>query len=486
MEIDGTDILDLGIPEGPLVGKALRVAKTFGDEATKEDRLDFIAKVYENPDGGKLATPPGEYQEWVDAVQEFADAVLSYKERQRRLERLQPREEPKIFAEYGHESGLIPENAREQMRDAMRVPVAKKGALMPDAHLGYGLPVGGVWGLENAVSPNAVGVDIGCRMKLSVFPIEVGKDISFDGADSIELRESLIRNTEFGAGSGSKDVVDHQVFDRDEWEELGWVESMKDKARYQLGSSGGGNHFAEWCTFTFEGAFEMERDKFLRSGDYLALLTHSGSRGFGFNIAKHYREIAEERCEGLPDDMMKLAWLNLDEESGQEYWKAMQLAGAYASACHEVIHKQVARPLKTDPVYQTEHHHNFAWRESHGGEELIVHRKGATPAVDGEVGIIPGTMVHGAYLVEGKGNPVSLKSCSHGAGRKMSRTEAKERLSKENRNGLLEANQVELIGAGLDEHPRAYKDLNRVMAHQEELCRPFAKISTEIVRMADD
>lgn len=260
---------------------------------------------------------------------------------------------------------------------------------------------------------------------------------------------------------------------------------MKGKARYQLGSSGGGNHFVNWATFVPDKEIEGTFGPLRPNKRYLAIMSHSGSRGFGFKIAQHYREIAEDRCWGLPDEMEKLAWLSLSEDSGREYWKAMQLAGAYASACHEVIHEQMAAK-HLDPILDVEHHHNFAWRQNVNGKELIVHRKGATPANRGQFGIIPGNMAHGGYLVEGKGNADSLKSCSHGAGRRMSRSEAKERLDLQSRDGFLKANSVRLVGAGLDEHPRAYKDLEAVLANQKGLCEPIGAISNRVVRMADD
>lgn len=488
MEIDGNDIIELGVPEGPLVGKALRIVENMqsgaSPENAKEIVLDHIKSVFESPEdflgmaeAGETAVRLESAVEFGRQTEDFAEALIERREREQFLESLAPLDEPQEFAEFG--SGLIPMNAREQMRDAMRIPAAVKGAMMPDAHLGYGLPVGGVWGLDNAVSPNAVGVDIGCRMALSIFPTTI-QEQSRD-----RLAETITRNTHFGAGSGSDDVTDHKVFDHEAWEDIGWLRSIRGKARYQLGSSGGGNHFVEWCSISVNEPLSGQYGT-IQPGEYLALMSHSGSRGLGFKIAQHYREIAEERCYGLSSNMKKLAWLSLDEDSGREYWKAMELAGSYAKACHDVIHKEIASSFGTGPIYHLDHHHNFAWKEEVDGQELIVHRKGATPAAKGQIGLIPGSMGEAAYLVRGKGHPASLSSCSHGAGRRFSRTEAKKQFTVEDRDASLRKNNVDLIGGGLDEHPAAYKNIGDVIASQKELCEPVAMLVPKVVRMADD
>jgi len=163
---------------------------------------------------------------------------------------------------------------------------------------------------------------------------------------------------------------------------------------------------------------------------------------------------------------------DLSTQEGQEYWMAMNLAGDYAQACHTDIHRRLAKALGCNPVVTIENHHNFAWKEFVNGEECIVHRKGATPAGKGVLGVIPGSMTAPGFIVEGRGNPLSLQSASHGAGRVMSRSACKNNLTKSAMLKELEACGVELIGGALDESPRAYKDIHRVMKLQDELMLP--------------
>ena len=205
----------------------------------------------------------------------------------------------------------------------------------------------------------------------------------------------------------------------------------------------------------------------------------------GGTIAGYYTRLAKDLCR-LPKDAANLAWLDLNTAEGQEYWMAMPLAGDYAAACHEVIQKKIAATVGGQLLATVENHHNFAWKEVINGEELIVHRKGATPAGKDVMGIIPGSMATPGFLVRGKGETTSLHSASHGAGRLMSRTKAEKEISKGDMAAVLAANKVTLIGAGLDEAPMAYKDIHTVMAAQKDLVDIVAKFSPRIVRMADD
>ena len=172
---------------------------------------------------------------------------------------------------------------------------------------------------------------------------------------------------------------------------------------------------------------EQARALDLEPGEYMALLTHSGSRGTGAQVCQHYSRIAMDRHADLPKELKHLAWLSLDDADGQEYWAAMNLMGRYAAANHALIHKHIAKKLGAHVILDIENHHNFAWKETHvvNGEEreVIVHRKGATPA-GGRAGDIPASMASPGYVVRGKGSPESLNSASHGAGRVMSRTKA--------------------------------------------------------------
>src|SRR5205823_6623252 len=189
----------------------------------------------------------------------------------------------------------------------------------------------------------------------------------------------------------------------------------------------------------------------LPPGQYLALLSHSGSRGTGAAIADHYSKLAMSLHPELPPELRRLAWLDLDSDAGREYWAAMNLMGQYAHANHDIIHRKIAKALKADVIAGVENHHNFAWKEMHDGEELIVHRKGATPAGEGVLGVIPGSMATPGFVVRGRGSAPSLNSASHGAGRLMSRTAAREKFRWNQFKSILEDAGVKVLSAGIDE-----------------------------------
>lgn len=362
-----------------------------------------------------------------------------------------------------------------QLEQACSLPVAVRGALMPDAHVGYGLPIGGVLATDNAVIPYAVGVDIACRIKMTVLdlPPEVLED-----ARSERLRSAIETETRFGIGASFQQRRTHPVMDED-WSVSPITRQLKDKAWSQLGTSGSGNHFVEF------GVLKLDRTELgLAPGCYLALLSHSGSRGAGAAVCTYYSKRAQAACKGLAPDLRHLAWLDMDRQEGQEYWAAMQLMGRYAAANHELIHRHIAAHLGAQVLLDIENHHNFAWREQHAGRDVVVHRKGATPAGKGVMGIIPGSMASPAYVVRGKGNPDSLESVSHGAGRCISRRQAKKILSWGEANKLLQANKVKVLSAGLDEVPAVYKDIDQVMACQQELAEILGQFSPRLVKMA--
>jgi tRNA-splicing ligase RtcB (3'-phosphate/5'-hydroxy nucleic acid ligase) len=256
----------------------------------------------------------------------------------------------------------IEEGAMKQIQVAARLPVAVAAALMPDAHQGYGLPIGGVLATEGAVIPYGVGVDIGCRMCLSVFDISADK-LSKKQKDFAKI---LIQNTNFGTGGEFSIMTEHEVLDNPLFGESPFLKNLQYKAARQLGSSGSGNHFVEFGVVEIE---EKDTVLGLKKGTYVGLLSHSGSRGLGANIANHYTKIAMEICR-LPQEAKHLAWLDLNNGYGQEYWHAMNLAGDYASACHEVIHRKIAAALGEKPLKIVENHHNFAWKEIIDGREL--------------------------------------------------------------------------------------------------------------------
>ena len=387
---------------------------------------------------------------------------------------MKPRREPSTTAPYRQWGDDLEPSAVQQLVDACSLPIAVRGALMPDAHPGYGLPIGGVLATRNAVIPYAVGVDIACRMKLTVLDLP----LSTLTEDEERLRKAIQKETRFGIGSEFESRRQHEVMDRD-WRVSPITDKLRNKAWAQLGTSGSGNHLVEFGVFHVDHG-ELE----VPAGDYLALLSHSGSRGTGAEVAGHYSRLAKKLHPELPSHLMNLAWLDLDTEEGQEYWNAMELMGKYAAANHACIHRHMAKHLGATVLLDLENHHNFAWKERHDGEELIVHRKGATPAGEGVLGIIPGSMATTTYVARGKGSEASLHSAAHGAGRVMSRTEAKKRFDWPEVMKLLKARGVKLISAGLDEVPMVYKNIDRVMAAQSDLVEPVATFEPRLVKMA--
>ncbi len=382
-----------------------------------------------------------------------------------------PRERSAPWRQWGDD---LEPSAVEQIRNACKLPPAVAAALMPDAHQGYGLPIGGVLATDRAVIPYAVGVDIACRMKLTVLDLPTS---ALTGQRD-RLANALECETFFGVGAGNGGSRQHPVMDED-WTVTPVTATLKDKAASQLGTSGSGNHFVEFGTLT------LDRDELgLPAGVYVALLSHSGSRGSGAAVAEHYSRLAMAKHPELPRELLHLAWLDLDSEDGQAYWCAMELMGRYAAANHELIHRHVAKHLGANVLLDIENHHNFAWKERHGGREVIVHRKGATPAGAGVLGIIPGSMGTAGYVVRGKGREESLLSASHGAGRKMSRTAAREQFTWHDARRFLAERNVDVLSAGLDEVPMAYKDIETVMAAQADLVEPLARFNPRLVKMA--
>jgi tRNA-splicing ligase RtcB len=365
--------------------------------------------------------------------------------------------------------------AKRQMELAMCLPIAVKGALMPDAHVGFGLPVGGVLAADNAIIPFAVGLDIGCRMALSIFNLPE----KYLQMHAYEMKKALGTHTHFGMDGGLDFSQEHEVLDREEFQATELLRKLHGKAAMQLGSSGSGNHFVEF------GLIELFENNSLGlvAGKYVGLLSHSGSRGMGSAIAKYYTKIAMDTCK-LPREAKSLAWLTLDSEAGQAYWMSMNLAGDYAKACHDRIHQNLAKALGEKPVVKVENHHNFAWEDVlPDGKKVIIHRKGATPAHEGELGIIPGSMTTSCYLVSGKGIEQSLYSSSHGAGRRFSRGKAKESFTMSAMKKMLSAAGVTLIGGSPEECPMAYKDIEKVMDAQASLINVHGKFMPKIVRM---
>jgi tRNA-splicing ligase RtcB len=387
-------------------------------------------------------------------------------------------QEPLSYRTWGAEG--IDDPTHGQMRQACSLPMAVGAALMPDAHVGYGLPIGGVLALEGAVCPYAVGVDIACRMKLSVFDVPAAELVAARKLDRFE--QALEKGTRFGVGSVHEKRQHHAVMDED-WTVTRITREHKDKAWSQLGTSGSGNHFAEFGLLTLA---EPSVDLNLPAGEYIALLSHSGSRGAGSAVCQVYSNIARAQLPARYNELGRLAWLDLSTQEGQEYWAAMNLMGNYAAANHDVIHRLVAQLLGGEVIAQVENHHNFAWREKHGGRDVIVHRKGATPAARGQLGVIPGSMADPAFVVRGLGEPSSLNSASHGAGRQMSRTQAKQKYSWRAEQKDLEKRGVRVLSAGADEVPGVYKNIEQVMAQQRDLVEVIARFDPKVVKMCGD
>lgn len=483
--ITGKDLIESGWPEGKIIGLALKAAESV-------QPADFVP-FPESPERFQLAVLDlldvvrQDPRRWLavsnEDVKALAREVMYVNSPESREDRL--RDVPEPFNVFGRE--LIEDVAFEQMRTAMRLPVAAAGALMPDAHLGYGVPVGAVFATKDAVVPWAVGVDIACRMKLSVFKLSS----HVLGQRKSELKDILLRSTNFGAGGKFKDGrrEDHPVLEDPAWQATDFLRGLKDTAVAQLGTSGSGNHFVEWGIFEVnENNYEDLRelwpspDQDFPRRTYLSILSHSGSRGVGYKIANRYSKIAKRRYPKVGE----MAWLDLGTEEAEEYWLSMQLAGRYASANHEVIHKKMARALGHTPAFVVENHHNFAWMEQHQGEDLVVHRKGATPAGEGEYGVIPGSMADPGYVVLGKGNAHSLRSASHGAGRTMSRKRAFESITERQWKDTLKKHGLSVIGGSMDEAPQAYKRLDHVMRYQDELISSVGKFTPVICRMDDE
>ena len=458
------DLLRLGVPLGEATRRATDFISKFVLGGGDKTRLhEEVAAIVANPSPFVDDSLRGE----------FAKALLAAPP--------PPRAEPVNYRQWGE--GLE-HDAVMQMEKACLLPVSVAGALMADAHVGYGLPIGGVLATENAVIPYAVVVDIACRMKMTVLDIPL-RDLE---QKQDRLTRAIEAETRFGIGANFQNRREHDVMDAD-WSASPITKQNKDRAWSQLGTSGSGNHFVEFGLFTAHGPIESAgQSPALPPGTYVALLSHSGSRGTGAAVCDHYSRIAFDQFPDLPSELKRLAWLSLDSQEGQEYWAAMELMGRYAAANHALIHEHIAANLGAQVLLDLENHHNFAWKERHiiGGVErdVIVHRKGATPAGKGVLGIIPGSMASPGFVVSGKGNAESLNSASHGAGRAMSRKAANQKFNWKDVNRFLRERGVTLISAGLDEVPMAYKNIREVMAAQSDLVTVLGQFDPKLVKMS--
>lgn len=366
------------------------------------------------------------------------------------------------------------EGALDQARNLASLPfIFKQVCLMPDVHQGYGMPIGGVIATHETVIPNAVGVDIGCGMcavktDLTELSVEQIKQI-FGG--SKEYKGGIRGRIPTGFNHRNKD----QPWDEfDNAPNLPIIQQELKSARKQLGTLGGGNHFIE-----------------LQKGDdgYIWAMVHSGSRNFGLKIATHYNKIAQELCtkwySNIPPIKGQdgLAFLPLDTQEAKDYLSAMNFALKFAYENRQRmlldIQLSIYEVCECKFTEEINIHHNYARMEHHFGKNVMVHRKGATSAKVGEYGIIPGSQGTVSYIVIGKGNEESFMSCSHGAGRTMSRKKARETLNLENEiNHLNTQNIVHGLRHKneLDEATSAYKDISIVMKEQNNLIDIYVKL----------
>jgi tRNA-splicing ligase RtcB len=335
-------------------------------------------------------------------------------------------------------------------------------AVMPDCHQGMGVTIGSVLPTINEIIPNAVGVDIGCGM----CAIDTGVQLDRSRMDRRFWR-SWSGQIHSNVPSGfSKRTGGHALGELDRPLRARTLQPLlRDKAPSQLGTLGGGNHFIE--------AQVDERGS-------IWLMLHSGSRHTGLRIAKHYDELARglaiRRRSNLPPD---LAGLPLDDQSGQDYLHDMQWATEFALANRQAMLGEMLKAFERElstiharldhPNEVINIHHNFAAIERHNDQELVVHRKGATRAQAGELGIIPGSMGAPSYIVRGLGNGESFSSCSHGAGRTMSRSQAKKEISESAFAASLVDTHSKASASLLDEAPGAYKDVTVVVERQRDL-----------------
>jgi len=462
LRISGKEMRRVGIQSELLISQAKKIIYKHYNKTPKVEILQLLEDIIQNP------------QKFTNH-EHFSKLAVKFIQTPK-----QKKQEIKIFSSplpykiFGKEG--IDEGSLKQMDVAMQLPITQKGALMADAHQGYGLPIGGVLATKNAVIPYGVGMDIGCRMCLSVYnlPPKILEN------NSTHLKKILINEARFGKDE-FKHPLDHPVLMRKEFREISFLRSLHSKAYKQIGTSGHGNHFVDLGTIEIKNA---KNEWNLPAGFYFAVLSHSGSRGMGAEIARHYTRIAKDICQ-LPKGATTLSWLNLDTQEGQEYWQAMNLAGDYSAANHEQIHQRISAALGEEPLFKVENHHNFAWKEKlDDGSEVIVHRKGATPAQKGVLGIIPGSMASPAFIVRGKGDVDSINSAAHGAGRVLSRKAAKQKISEKEMQQYLNKSNITLIGGNTDEDPHVYKNIHQVMEYQKDLVEIIARFNPRIVRMA--
>lgn len=356
----------------------------------------------------------------------------------------------------------IEDGALAQAKNLANLPFVYKWiSIMPDCHQGYGMPIGGVMATKQVVVPNAVGVDIGCGMcavqtSLTEIDVETIKKIMGDIRQVVPV--GFAHQEETQGWEGFNDVPDIKI-----------IQEQLNSARKQLGTLGGGNHFIE-----------------IQKGNdgHIWFMLHSGSRNLGYKVANAYHKKAQVLCERWCSDIptKDLSFLPMESSEGKEYYLAMKFCLEFAYQNRQVMMHNVMNIFRNhtdgEELKEINIHHNYAAFEHHYGKNVIVHRKGATKASKGMLGIIPGSMGTSSYIVEGLGNPESFESCSHGAGRKMGRKDAKRTLILADEQEKMKNVVHGIRSAGdLDEAPGAYKDIDTVMNNQKELVVPVVVLT---------
>ena len=358
--------------------------------------------------------------------------------------------------------GQHEQNTIEQMKNCMQVGNSVAGVLCADGHLGYAQPVGGVIAYDGQISISGVGFDIGCGN------MAVQTDVPFWALEPFvpQITRDIANSISFGVGRTNDTRVEHALFDDEDAWKASDMGEYRQKAVSQLGTVGGGNHYVDLMTDEF---------------GYVWIGVHFGSRGFGHTSATRYlKEAGGKDGMNVPPTVV-----DEDSELGIRYIAAMELAGAYSYAGRQWVVEKV-RSLIGGGIEKTVHNpHNYAWRENHGGRNLWVVRKGATPAFPGQQGFIGGSMGDDAVIIQGVDSEEAkraLYSTVHGAGRLFGRTKAKKTFTKEQMDTWLRERGVTLIGADLDESPMAYRRLPDVLAHHAgsiKVChtlRPFSVV----------
>ena len=355
------------------------------------------------------------------------------------------------------------EGALEQARNLANLPfIFKQVCLMPDTHQGYGMPIGGVIATDRVVIPNAVGVDIGCGMlavQTSLREIDTEALKKIMGGIRSTIPVGFKHHAEKQDNAFMPDSIDCPV-NRLEWQ----------KGQYQVGTLGGGNHFIE-----------------IQKGDdgYIWYMVHSGSRNVGFRVAKYYNDAAKElngKWYTSVPRQVALAFLPMDTQKAQDYIEEMNWCLEFSRYNRMLMSTRIAEAFAQNKNITFEEginiQHNYAKMEHHSGKNVMVHRKGATSAQEGELGIVPGSQGTASYIVKGKGNPESFESCSHGAGRRMGRKQATRELHLEEEIAKLKGILHSIRGVqDLDEAAGAYKDIDIVMAEQVDLVDIMVKLT---------